>query len=75
MVSGSVPGLTGTPGVISADPLLDPLQDNGGPTPTMALLPGSPAIGAGVSLGGITTDQRGVLGPRPRASGPTKGPR
>jgi hypothetical protein len=29
------------------DPLLGPLQDNGGPTWTMALLPGSPAIGAG----------------------------
>jgi hypothetical protein len=29
------------------DPKLGPLQDNGGPTWTMALLPGSPAIGAG----------------------------
>jgi hypothetical protein len=29
------------------DPMLGPLQDNGGPTFTMALLPGSPAIGAG----------------------------
>jgi hypothetical protein len=28
------------------DPKLGPLQDNGGPTQTMALLPGSPAIGA-----------------------------
>jgi hypothetical protein len=29
------------------DPKLGPLQDNGGPTWTLALLPGSPAIGAG----------------------------
>jgi hypothetical protein len=29
------------------DPKLGPLQDNGGPTPTMALLPGSPAIDFG----------------------------
>jgi hypothetical protein len=29
------------------DPMLGPLQDNGGPTWTMALLPDSPAIGAG----------------------------
>ena len=31
------------------DPLLGPLQDNGGPTFTHALLPGSPAINAGDS--------------------------
>jgi hypothetical protein len=32
---------------LGVDPLLGPLQDNGGPTQTMALLPGSPAIDAG----------------------------
>ena len=32
---------------INTDPLLGPLQDNGGPTRTHALLPGSPAIDAG----------------------------
>jgi predicted outer membrane repeat protein len=32
---------------INTDPLLGPLQDNGGPTLTHALLPGSPAIDAG----------------------------
>ena len=50
----------------SADPLLGPLQDNGGDTHTMALLDGSPAItlvppgtnGCGTV---ITTDQRGVI--------------
>ena len=36
----------GTP-LISADPRLGPLNDNGGTTQTMALLPGSPALGAG----------------------------
>ena len=38
---------------------LAPLADNGGPTQTMALTLGSPAIGAGTPVAGITTDQRG----------------
>ncbi len=42
------------------DPLLGPLADNGGPTLTIALLSGSPAIDAGVSVLDVTTDQRGV---------------
>ncbi len=46
----------------STDPMLGPLQNNGGPTHTMALLPGSPAIDAGSAFG-LTTDQRGI--PRP----------
>jgi hypothetical protein len=33
--------------ILNVDPLLGPLQNNGGPTQTMALLPGSPAIDAG----------------------------
>jgi hypothetical protein len=43
------------------NPLLGPLQDNGGPTPTMALLLDSPAIDAGDSTapGLPSTDQRG----------------
>jgi len=43
------------------DPLLGPLEDNGGPTQTMALLPGSPALDAGDpdQIGSI--DQRGVV--------------
>ncbi len=40
------------------DPLLSPLQDNGGPTLTHALLLGSPAIDKGESSGS-TDDQRG----------------
>jgi hypothetical protein len=42
------------------DPMLGPLQDNGGPTMTMALLPRSPAIDAGIAVDGVTTDQRGI---------------
>ena len=41
---------------------MGPLADNGGPTQTMALLPGSPAIDAGSNAlipSGVTTDQRG----------------
>ena len=39
-------GLTGTHNVTGVDPMLGPLQYNGGPTMTHALLPGSPAIDA-----------------------------
>ena len=38
---------------------LAPLGNYGGPTQTMALLPGSAAIGAGTAVNGVTTDQRG----------------
>lgn len=41
------------------DPLLGELQNNGGATPTHALLPGSPAINAGNNAGAPATDQRG----------------
>jgi hypothetical protein len=41
------------------DPMLGPLQNNGGPTQTIALLPGSPAINAGDNTGAPDTDQRG----------------
>jgi hypothetical protein len=63
------------------DPKLDPngLQNNGGPTKTIALLFGSPAIDKGTSAGltgNLTTDQRGAGFPRtfddtavPNASG------
>ena len=54
-------GSTGMNGGVNADqvgsldtpinPLLGPLQMNGGPTPTHALLPGSPAIDQGNSFG------------------------
>ncbi len=44
----------------TADPLLGALVPNGGPTQTMALLQGSPAIDAGLKAGAPATDQRGV---------------
>jgi hypothetical protein len=37
---------------------LAPLGSYGGPTETMALLPGSPALGAGTAASGVTADQR-----------------
>ena len=39
--------LTGPGDQVNTDPLLGPLQNNGGPTSTQALLPSSPAIDAG----------------------------
>jgi hypothetical protein len=41
------------------DPKLGPLANNGGPTKTHALLPGSPALNAGANVDGLTFDQRG----------------
>jgi len=55
-------GFTGSGDQTGVNPLLMPLASNGGPTQTMALTPGSPAIDAGVAAG-ATLDQRGM--PRP----------
>jgi hypothetical protein len=55
---GSGPN-NGTTDRISPDPLLGPLQLNGGQTPTHALLCSSLAIDKGKNLSGDTTDQRG----------------
>jgi hypothetical protein len=55
--------LLGAPALVAA-PLLGPLQDNGGPTETQALLAGSPAIGARVA-GCSGVDQRGQPRTRP----------
>ena len=53
--------LNGPGDQINTDPMLGPLQDNGGPTFTHALLPGSPAINAGDPnfVGPPDYDQRG----------------
>jgi parallel beta-helix repeat protein len=56
---GDGSGISGGTGNLTGDPKLAPLGDYGGPTPTMALLPGSPAIGAGDPTQAGTTDQRG----------------
>jgi hypothetical protein len=50
-------------GVTPAQLQLGPLQDNGGPTPTHALLVGSIAIDAGNDSNCPPTDQRGVARP------------
>jgi hypothetical protein len=44
---------------LTADPLLQPLADNGGPTYTHALGAGSPAIDTGNNAAGLDFDQRG----------------
>jgi hypothetical protein len=64
--------LTAPTDLPGTDPLLGPLQDNGGPTVTHTLLPGSPAMDAipwGVNGCGTTvySDQRGQA--RPEAVG------
>ncbi|MDR2016336.1 MAG: hypothetical protein LBP90_01830, partial [Burkholderiales bacterium] len=47
------------------------LANNGGPTETLTLPDGSPAIDTGDPSVGLTTDQRGQ--PRPQGSGPDLG--
>jgi hypothetical protein len=49
---------------MSGDPKLAPLADNGGLTPTMALLSDSPAIDAGQDPSCPAADQRGVTRPQ-----------
>ena len=51
-------GFSGSGDLTGANPMLDSLADNGGPTKTMKLLTGSDAIDAGVAAGS-TFDQRG----------------
>jgi hypothetical protein len=48
----------------NVDPQLGALQDNGGPTETMALAPESPAVDAAVAADCPATDQRGVTRPQ-----------
>ncbi len=45
--------------LVNVNPQLGPLQNNGGPTQTMALLAGSPAINAGDNTNAPAYDQRG----------------
>jgi len=49
-----------SPGSQFADALLAAISDNGGPTQTSALMPGSPAIDTGSATGAPSTDQRGL---------------
>ncbi len=67
----SNPLLNGPGDQTNTDPQLDDLglQDNGGPTKTIALTFGSPAIDKGKSFG-LTIDQRGVARPYDNPSVP-----
>lgn len=67
---GNLVGKNGTNGlprtaivVLGADPRLGPLAHHGGPTQTLLLLPGSPALDSGNTSrvpADLTTDQRGM---------------
>ena len=71
IASDATCGLTGSGDLNSTNPLLGPIANNGGPTPTHAPLLGSPAIDA-VPIADCTdaygtpiaTDQRGVARPQ-----------
>jgi hypothetical protein len=54
---------------VNTDPLLGPLQDNGGPAPTMAPAANSPAVDQGSAFG-LTSDERGAPRPTDFASAP-----
>jgi hypothetical protein len=61
--NGTSPNGCGTP-ALTSDPMLGSLAENGGPTQTMALLAGSPAINAGNDITCEAVDQRGVIRPQ-----------
>jgi hypothetical protein len=64
--TGSAPNIGGNPitftgiNLTNGNPILAPLGNYGGATPTMPPLPGSPAINAATSGTSFTTDQRGL---------------
>jgi hypothetical protein len=53
----------------NTNPMLGSLTNNGGPTLTRALMPGSPAIDTGSAVDGVITDQRGAPNTRPQGAG------
>jgi hypothetical protein len=59
ITNGTNGNLIGT-AVTPIDPLLGPLQLNGGQTRTRALLAGSPALDKGFDSVGLASDQRGI---------------
>src|SRR5262249_27435874 len=56
----STNGFVGTNTITGVDPQLMPLADNGGPTPTLALGPGSPALNNADPSRAPALDQRGA---------------
>jgi hypothetical protein len=69
--SDATPAWTSGTSLNNTDPLLLPLADNGGPTLTMALRVGSPALNNGDPVNFPPIDQRGF--PRPGGGGPDIG--
>ncbi len=70
LASDSTCNFTAAGDLINKNPLLSPLQNNGGvifayggAAPSYALLPGSPALNAGTNVGCPAVDQRGVARP------------
>ncbi len=63
LASDNTCGLNQPGDLPNTNPLLGPLQDNGGATLTHALLQGSPAVNRGHATHCLTTDQRGQARP------------
>jgi len=57
--AGNINGINSA-NIVGVDPMLGPLANNGGPTKTQALLPGSPAIDMGINPLVLAFDQRGT---------------
>jgi parallel beta-helix repeat protein len=64
VVQGGCPGLSTCSNILSTDPRLGTLGDNGGYTETIPLLAGSSAIDSGNDDTCAATDQRGMLRPQ-----------
>jgi hypothetical protein len=67
LVISAAPSIALPADTIVDEPMLLPLADNGGPTRTLALGAGSPAVDRGDDDSGLSFDQRGS--PYPRVSG------
>jgi hypothetical protein len=70
--AGAING-TNVANIVGQDPRLGPLQDNGGPTPTHALLAGSPALDQGSNPLFLPFDQRGPGFARVKGAAPDIG--
>jgi parallel beta-helix repeat protein len=67
-----IPEAPCSPAILAADAMLGPLQDHGGPTPTVMPAPASPALGAGRDC--PPADQRGMRRSEPCTSGAVEVP-
>ena len=64
VVKGGCPAGSSCSNVFTEDPMLEPLRNNGGYTPTVMLGFGSSAIDIGDDAACLPTDQRGVVRPQ-----------